>query len=290
MGCISLVTILGEVAVGVFSHSLALLANAGHDFSDSLAVGVSIIAAYLITKAPTNKKTFGYLRTSILAAVFNAGVIGITAVLLIVFSTIRFGHPIRVISLNLIVMGSISVLSNLAVAIISSSNSKTGFGLSHKGNLMTTSTAVHFLIDAIGSVMIVAVGLATMADRQLKMLDPIAAILISAFALYTTYKLIVRSWNILMEATPIDINIEDVIKSVESMENIANMHDVHIWSISSDYYAMSAHIMIENNCSLDAVQDIINSVKSSLAKTYHIDHLTIEPETIRCDISENNCL
>ncbi len=289
-GIITSITIVVEVTVGLLSNSLALLANAAHDFSDGLAVAVSITAAFLITKRPTDKKTFGYLRTSILATVFNAGVIGFTAVLLVIFAIDRELHPAKVTSLNLIVVGLISAVSNLAAALVTNSNSGPANKSKRKLNLLTASTAMHFILDAVGSFLIVAVGVATLADKSLSYFDPTAAIIISIFALYTTYKLIIRSWDILMEATPTGINLEEVVKSIESFDSISNVHDVHIWSISSDYYAMSAHITLDNNCRLDSVQELIGSIKVMLNNSYHIDHLTIEPETQKCEISETNCL
>lgn len=291
---LNLSVIVAEIVTGIISHSLALLANAGHDFADSLAVGVSMVAAYLITKKPTDKKSFGYLRTSILATVFNAGVIGITAVLILILAIYRFISPTSVRPGFLIVMGIISAITNLVAAFISKAPStikgENFRTKSKKRNLLRQSTAVHFLIDSLGSLLVVVAGIGIDFYSRLTFLDPAAALLISIGAILTTYQLLSQSANILLEATPRDIKVDSVIETMQTFDSVVGVHDVHIWSISSDYYAMSAHIMLEDNCSLEVVQNLISKIKDKLFENYKIDHLTLEPESNRCELQEQNCL
>ena len=257
-----------EVIGGVLTNSLALLSDAGHMLSDAVALGLSFFAIKLGEKKATGTKTYGYKRFEIIAAALNGiTLIGIS-LYIFVEAYQRFTNPQEVQSIGMLTISIIGLLVNIVAAFILMSGDK-------DENLNVRSAFLHVIGDMLGSVgAIVAALLIYFLDW--KIADPIASIIVAVLIIISGIRVTRESFHILMEGAPAQINAEKVKSALLKIPSVGNIHDLHIWSITSGEPMLSCHVTIIENHVHD---DVLHQAQSILHDQFGIDHSTIQVES-----------
>ena len=268
-----------EVVAGLQAHSLALLSDAGHNFTDALALLLAWIAFLLQSRPADEVKTFGYQRAGVLAAFVNALTLVALAVWIFWESAARLQHPKNVGEGVMIAVAGIGVVMNGAIM--------WSLRIASRSDLNVRSAFVHMLGDALGSLGIVAGGV-VMYYTGWQRVDPILSILIGVLIVWTAWDIIRESLNILLEGLPRGIRLNDVADRMRLVEGVLDVHDLHIWSLGSSTHALSCHVLIDDvpPSSSDCILRALNGV---LADRYHIAHTTVQFEHVSCPISETGC-
>jgi cobalt-zinc-cadmium efflux system protein len=257
-----------EFVGGYLTNSLALISDAGHMLSDAVALGLSLSALIFGAKAATSSKTYGYKRFEILAALLNGIVLVLLSVLICKEAIERISEPPRVIGKGMMVISIIGLIINIVVAYILHSQGST------KENLNVRSAFLHVIGDLLGSIgAIVAAVVIRLFGWYIA--DPIASIIVSLLVLYSGWNVLKESVNILMEAKPSDIDSKKVISSLMSIDGVEDIHDLHIWMITSDFSVMTVHLKVRGNIDRDM---ILEKAKRSINKEFGIKHATIQIE------------
>jgi cobalt-zinc-cadmium efflux system protein len=260
---------VAEVVGGIWSGSLALLADAGHMVSDAAALALTLFAIRFARKAPTAERTFGFHRAEILAALVNG--ITLIAIALFIFMEAydRLQQPPVVEGRLMLVVAAGGLVVNLA-----------GLWLlrgSHAHDLNVRGAWLHVFTDALGSVQAIAAG-ALILMYGWHWVDPLASILIALLVVYSAWSLISQSVHVLMEGAPPHIPVADVRTALKNLDTVKDVHDLHIWSITSGFVALSAHIVVDDGANEGAV---LKSSERVLVERFGIRHTTIQIDS--CD-------
>ncbi len=260
---------LMELVGGTIAHSLALVSDSGHVFTDILALGLSIFSVRVARKPHTAKWSFGYHRAEIFAAFANGGVLFAVAILILYTGYLRLLEPVQVQGPLVLVLASIGLLGNLAMAAILLQSRQ-------KMSLNVRGAFLHVVGDAVSSVGVIISGLLVIFTPYL-FADALVAVLISILIIFSSYTLIRDSVNVLMEATPRHLELEEVAKAATTVDGVRGIHDLHVWTISSGLLALSGHLEVDTD-DLERGLAIIREVSAKLQKTYGIEHVTLQLE------------
>lgn len=262
-----------EAIGGIVTNSLALLSDAGHMLSDSISLAIALIAFKLAEKASNYSKTYGYKRFEILAAVIN-GVTLIGVAIYILYESIeRFANPPEVATTGMLIISSIGLLVNILVAWMMMRGGDT------KDNLNMRGAFLHVISDMLGSVGAIAAAL-LMIFFGWGWADPLASVIVAALVLRSGYYVTKASIHVLMEGTPRNVDVEDIIQTIEKVEGIKAIHDLHIWSITSGLNALSCHAVVDNYLTIEDSEHILRKIEHDLEHK-GIRHVTIQLETMR---------
>ncbi|HSN92250.1 MAG TPA: cation diffusion facilitator family transporter [Anaeromyxobacteraceae bacterium] len=258
-----------EAVGGWLSGSLALLSDAAHMLTDAGALGIALAAAWLSTRPPDDKRTYGYRRAEVLAAQINVGALLVLAAWIAWVAVDRLRHPGPPIAVGL--MSGVALVGLAAnVAIL--------FTLHREHTLNARAAFLHVLSDAISSVAILA-GAAAMALRpSLRWLDPALSLAIAALILWGAFRLVLEVTDILMEGVPRHIDVGCVCREMEAAAGVVAVHDLHVWTISSGVVSLSAHLVVRGD-DVGRNDDILAEVKSRLRAAFGIDHTTLQIES-----------
>jgi cobalt-zinc-cadmium efflux system protein len=255
-----------ELAGGIYTNSLALLADASHMLTDVGALGLSLFALKIANRPATHEKTYGYLRAEILAAFAN----GIFLILLGFFifyeSYQRFWAPPEVKSLPMLIVAITGLCANLVTAGLL-------FG-SRKENLNLRGAFLHVVGDTLGSVGAILAGILIMT-RQWRLADPVVSAIIGFLVLYSSWQLVTESLEVLLEGTPRHLKIPQILKDLGSIRGVIAVHDLHVWSIASGMTAMSCHIVMKTD---EDAQMVLAESSLLMREKYRIEHTTIQIE------------
>ncbi len=257
-----------EAVGGLAFNSLALLADAGHMFSDVMALGLSWIALRIGKRSPTDRLTFGFRRSEILAALING--VALWAIVGVIFyeAVHRFYEPSQVKGAGMFIIAGVGLAVNLLMA-----------GLLFKGrseNLNIKGAFLHIVSDALGSLgAVVAAIIIIFTGRD--WVDPLVSILIGFLVLHSSWGLIKESVLILMEGVPSDVDLRRVEESLASQEGVCCVYDLHVWSITSNRPALSAHVVMSDP-SFDRYA-LLTRLNGVLQEQFGIDHTTIQIES-----------
>ena len=260
-----------EGIAGFLTNSLALLSDAGHMLTHMIALLISLGAIMFASRPPTARKTYGFYRLEILAALFNGATLFLITIWIFFHAYKRIINPEPVASGHMFIVAIVGLLVNLACAYI--------LKTSH-GSLNIKSAFMHMMADTFSS-LVVVFGAIIMHYTQWYMLDPALSILICIIILVWSYQLITESVDILLEATPKDVDLENVVKSISELDEIEGVHDVHIWTITSGMYAMSAHIYIKD-IMVSETQQIMSNINTLVNEKFSIGHTVIQFESNVC--------
>lgn len=260
-----------EFAFGIFTGSLALIADASHNLTDTFTLTVSFFANRLAKREANERKSYGYGRATILAALLNASVmIGVAA--FITFEAIqRLQNPVAVEGGIVAIVASIGIIVNGSIAYVLSKN---------RNDLNMRSAFIDMAFDALSSLAAVVSGL-IMLLTDIKFVDSIVGLLIAALLLYNTLKILREAVEILLESTPRGLNVAAVTQAIAATDKVQQVDDMHVWAIRSGYNALSCHIVIDET-ELKNSRDIVEAVKTKLRTDYDIQHATIEVELEDC--------
>lgn len=271
---ITFVALILEVVGGILTNSLALLSDAAHMFSHLFALGISYVAIILSMKPADSEKTFGYYRAEILAAFVNGLSLFVIIALILYGAYERFRNPVDIRSTEMLIIAAIGLIVNIITAMLLSSGSREDMNV--KGAFL------HALGDMISSVGVVAAA-AVIYFTNLMILDTIVSILIAVIVAYWAVALIKDSAHILLEGTPKELDLEAVHKTIEEVVGRPiSIHHVHTWQISTNIYAITAHVSIEHVDQHESTK-FIREIKKRLAKEFNIHHTTIQIECRSCE-------
>jgi cobalt-zinc-cadmium efflux system protein len=269
---IVLAVMVVEVIGGIFSGSLALLGDAGHMLVDALAIGLSLLAMTLARRPATATKTFGYHRLEILAALANGTILVLVSVYIFYEAYQRFLEPPAVKTPLMLLVASIGLLANLVGVILLNR-------ASHR-SLNVKAAFWHIIGDTISSIGVIIAGIVILFTGWY-VADPIAAIVIGCIIIWGAVRIVSESVNILLEAVPKHIEIAEVIGSIRDVPGVNEVHDIHLWTITSNIYALSAHLKIDDQMVSSSV-DIVTTVRRKLAQRFNISHTTLQLECESC--------
>ncbi len=273
------VFVLIEVVAGIQAHSLALLSDAGHNVTDAGALLLAWVAFYLQSKPADESKTYGYHRAGVLAAFVNALTLLVLSAWIFYESIIRLSRPEPVHEwvMMAVAMGGLVLNCGIMLALRSAS----------RHDLNVRSAFVHMLGDALGSVAIIGGALVIRYTGWMQV-DPLLSIVIGLLVVWTAWDIVRESLNILLEGLPRGILLQEVAESMQAVEGVLDVHDLHIWSLGSHTHALSCHVLIEDvpPSSSDAILRRLNGV---LDERFSISHTTVQFEHVSCAISESGC-
>ena len=262
---INIVFIIIEASYGFLSNSMALVADAGHNLSDVLALVFSWVAVILSQRKPTLKFTYGFRRSTILIALLNT-VLLLAAVVFIVWETIeRLGKPLVINSNSVIIVAAIGIVINGFTAWL--------FMKGKKHDLNIRSAFVHFIADALVSLGVVVAGI-IMAFTGIVWVDSLVSFAIIAVILYSSYHLLIDSVNLALDAVPENVNIVAVRNYLKSLPQVSDIHDLHIWALSTTDAALTVHLA--TNTQTDVT--FITNIQHQLHEQFDIEHATIQVE------------
>lgn len=255
-----------EVAVGFWSGSLALLADAGHMLNDAAALGLSLVVTWIAVRPRTTKHTFGYRRAEVMGALVNAAALGAAGVLVITEAFERLHSPPEIRGLGLLVTAVVGLAVNLVSAWILASRG--GESINVRAALF------HVLSDALGSVAaIVAGGLVLGLGWTLA--DPVASLVIAVLILWGALRLLRDTSHVLMEGAPQGADVGAIEATIVATDGVAEVHDLHVWSLVPGEILLSAHVVLRPGTH---GTDVARLVGVRLARLHDIHHATIQPE------------
>ena len=256
---------LVEVIAGIWSGSLALLSDAGHMVTDSTALGLAALAAWLARKPPSNRYTYGLVRLEILAALFNSLLMLGLIVFIAIEAVERLANPQPVKGGAVMLVAFIGLLVNLAVAWL----------LHHGGEGINNRAALlHVLGDLLGSLAALVAGAVIWATGYMP-IDPILSLLVCALIMVSAWRLLAESVHVLMEAVPTQVSLENVALDLGEIPGVRRVHDLHIWTLSSGQIALSAHLELDSFEDWDRVLQVS---RARLDKNHGIRHVTLQAE------------
>ncbi len=257
---------LAEILGGIASGSLALLADAGHMALDVAAVALGLFASWFSQRPPSPTKTYGYYRAEILAALLN----GITLVLVSFWifyeAWERIGQPIEVKGGLMSVVATGGLFVNIAALYLMHSRKEDGLNMQ--------GVWLHLVTDALGSVSAIVGGLLVW-KFNMQMADPILSVLIGVLILYGAWKLLVESVDVLMVSVPRGVDVTKIKTQVEGLTRVDEIHDLHVWSLSTGVIALSAHVRVKKDADHG---EVLDEVSCLLRDHHHIEHVTLQLE------------
>jgi cobalt-zinc-cadmium efflux system protein len=253
-----------EVLGGVLSGSLALLADAGHMLSDAGALALTLFAMRFARRPATPQRTYGYHRAEILAALANGATLGAIALLIFVEAYQRFSHPPQIEAPLMLAVASGGLVVNAA-------------GLwflrgDHDASLNLRGAWLHVLTDALGSIQAIVAGVLIWALGW-NWVDPLASVAIGALVIYSSWALIRQSVAVLMEGAPGHIKVDEVHSALLALPHVSAVHDLHVWTITSGFIALSVHLTCVDP---DRQDSVLRSAQDLLANRFGIHHTTIQ--------------
>ncbi|MGG4438470.1 cation diffusion facilitator family transporter [Priestia megaterium] len=258
--------IVVEATYGIIGDSLALLADAGHNLSDVLGLIIAWVAVWLGRKKPTNKRTYGFKKSSILAALFNA-IFLLVAIVYIVWEAVqRFASPTPVVGKAVIIVAVIGIVINTVTALLFMSGSK--------GDLNIRGAFLHMAADALVSLGVVIAGIIIIWTGW-NWLDPLVSIIIAVVIFFGTWGLLKESLNLSLDAVPDNVDVKKIKAYLEGLPLVTNVHDLHVWGISTTEAALTVHLVHENKEEND---QLLQKVVQELHDKYGIEHATIQIE------------
>lgn len=256
-----------ETGVGLWSGSLALLGDAGHMFTDSLALGLAALAAHLARRPPSHRHSYGLGRVEVIAALLNA-LFMLAVVASIAWEALgRLQQPQPVQGAAVMITALFGLLINGGVAWLLSRGENT---------LNTRAALLHVMGDLLGSVAALAAG-AIILFTGWTPIDPLLALVICVLILHSTLSILRESLHVMLEGVPLHLSLPGIGRAMAGVEKVHSVHDLHIWSLGAGRIALSAHILLDQMEDWPEVQHAMNHL---LHESFDIDHITLQPELI----------
>ena len=259
---------VAEVVGGLLTGSLALLADAGHMLSDNVSIGLALFAAWLATRPATPNRSFGYNRAEILAALVNGATLVAVSVWILFEAYQRFRDPPEILGGWMLLVAALGLVVNVAGALVLSRSG--GESLNVEGALR------HVLADLLGSVGAISAA-AIIILTGWRYADPLVSVLIALLVMASSWKLLRESTSILLEQAPSGLDVNEVGESMVGVEGVEEVHDLHIWTITSGFPSLSAHVLVGQNEDCHARR---RDLERLLAHEYDIEHTTLQVDHV----------
>jgi cobalt-zinc-cadmium efflux system protein len=271
---LNLVISVAEIIGGLLSNSLSLISDALHNLTDGLAIFIAWVANR-ISKKPSNlKRTFGYKRVEILAAMLNAGVLFFVSIWLFYEAVLRIMHPEPVKGGMMLVVAAIGLVANLIAMILLRKDSGK--------NINVRAAYLHLLGDTLTSIAVITGGV-LIYFFSIYWIDPVITIIIGLYILKETWHILKETNDILMQGVPEGMNIELIRHDLEKIPEIANIHHVHLWNLDDHSMHFECHVELKKDYRLSETGKIQQDIESLLNEKYSIGHITIQFEYQHCD-------
>jgi cobalt-zinc-cadmium efflux system protein len=251
---------------GLVTGSLALLADAGHVLSDIGAIGLALLAAFLAARSGGPRRTFGFQRSEVIAALVNGLTLVAVAVLIVVAAVDRLGDPPSVEGAGVVALGVLGLLGNSAATIV--------LARGQRDDLNLEAVLRHSAADALGSVAVVISGVVILATGW-RPIDPLASIAIAMLILASSVRLVREPLDVLMEAAPPGIDVDAIARSVGAVPGVSEVHELHVWSVTAGFAALAAHVVVAPGADRDRAR---REVEFVLGERYGIKHTTLQME------------
>lgn len=252
-----------ELVGGLITNSVAILSDALHDFGDSISLGVSWLLQKKSSQKGDSKFSYGYKRFSLLGSIFLSGVLVVSSVFIITEAVKRIISPEVVNAKGMFIFAIAGIVINGSAAL----------RLKKGSTLNERAVFLHIMEDVLGWVAVLIAGV-VMIFADIPILDPILSVAITVWVLSNVYRNLKDTFKILLQATPEDIDPEEVHKDIEKIEGVTSIHDLHIWTLDGESHVMTLHAVVENTESADEIKEMIRKVASE----HHIEHVTTEVE------------
>ncbi len=271
---LNFVITIAEIVGGFLSNSLALLSDALHNLSDTVALLIAYIAIKVSKRESNSRKTFGYKRVEILSALFNA--VALIAICFFLFTEAyeRLLSPEPIKGVLMLIVATIGLLANLISVLILRKDK------SH--NINIKAAYLHLIGDTLSSVAVIVGGL-LIVFFEAYWIDPIVTFVVGLYILKETYQILKETINILMQATPQNVNIDEIKSELEFLPEINNIHHVHIWNLSDAETHFECHIDLEEDMSVSHTNSLRSQIDELLSDKFNITHTTIQIEFNCCD-------
>ncbi len=267
-----------EVFAGLRSHSLALLSDAGHNFTDALALLLAAVGLYLQGKPADHTKTYGYQRAGVITAFLNAATLILISLIIFWEAVSRILRPQQVDDRMMMWVAAAALVLNGAIMFALHSG--------QKGDINIRAAFIHMLGDAVGAGAII-IGAIAIRYTGWTFIDPALSIALGALIVYTAWDIIRESLNILLEGLPRGLELTDVTKAMSGVDGVLDVHDLHIWSLGSSTHALSCHCLIEDMPPSES-ERILKCMNDVVAK-FNIHHTTIQFEHVPCVLFDSGC-
>jgi cobalt-zinc-cadmium efflux system protein len=265
--------------MGFSIHSLSLLSDAGHNLADVGSLALSLLAFRLLKIKSNNKFTYGYRKTTILAALFNAMIL-LISIGAIAFEAIqRISNPPAIPGKTIAIVAAIGIVINFATAIL--------FLKNKEKDLNIKSAYLHMMADALVSAGIMVGGI-VIYHTHLYWIDPVLSIVIVVVILIGTWSLLKDSLRLSLDGVPKDIEIGEIKNKAEKIEGIKDLHHIHVWAMSTTENAMTAHLVVDTNKGPEQISAIKNNLKHTL-QHMNIQHITLETEFSNDPCKKTEC-
>lgn len=266
-GVTALVAII-EIAGGILSNSISLLSDAVHVLTDVMAIGLSLFAIGMASKNHSGSLTFGYHRAEVMAALANGVALAVVSVWVLYEAFLRVSSP-RVIDAPLMLLiAGIGLAGNLLVMFLLKSE---------KGKSINIHSAyIHVVYDTLSTVAVIIAGVIAL-NTGITIVDPLVAFLIAGFVARSAYFIVRRSTHILLEGAPNELDIREITICLEQLEGVVEVHDLHVWTISTGMDALSGHVVVRDQL-LSQSSKLLSDINKLLAERFNISHTTIQFE------------
>ncbi len=279
---LNLALVVAQVVFGVVARSTALMSDAGHNLTDVAALLLSLVAVRMALRPRSAARSYGNHRATILAALATAGMITAVTVVIVVLSIERLTHPQPVRAGMVIVVAAVALVVNAAAAL---------FLRDRSIDLNMRSGMVHMAGDALSSAMVLGSGAVVAAFPAATWVDPVAALAVAALIVVQAGAIFKSSVAVLLESTPPDVDLGALTREMAGVGGVSEVHDLHVWSLSSEVRVLSAHLVLSGHPTLEQAQAIGDVVKHVIAQPFAISHSTLELECERCvDGEDDPCL
>ena len=263
---INVALLAAEMIGGLLTGSLAVLADAGHLLTDVGAIVLALGASHLASRPAVGRRTFGYQRSEVLAALLNGLVLIAVGLGIAVVAVGRLTNPPAIDGAGVLALGALGLAGNLAATLVLARGQRQDLNL--EGVLR------HSAADALGSLGVILAGGLILAGAS-PIVDPIVGLLISILILASSWRLIAEPFDVLMEAAPPGVNVEGVGGAVCSVEGVRSVHDLHVWTVTAGFGAIAAHVVVAQGADRDLVR---RRLEVLLAEKFGIDHTTLQIE------------
>jgi len=266
--------VLLTLLAGLRAHSLALVSEAGHNASDALALLLSFVAVHFQSRPATDRKTFGYQRAGVLAAFLNALTLIVIGVWIAVEAIHRLTEPVHPQANLMMLVAAAGVVMNGVIATLL-------WKCSQDVNLR--SVFIHMLGDTLSTAAVI-IGGAAILFTGMTWIDPILSLGIAALILWSSIGIVRETLNILLEGTPRGLSLTQIRSTLEEIEGVEDVHDLHVWSLGSQTHALASHVTIADIPPSESAR-ILGQINCRLRDNFHIHHTTIQFEHVECEVA-----
>jgi cobalt-zinc-cadmium efflux system protein len=270
---LNLVVTVAEVLGGLFSNSLALLSDALHNLGDTSAIFIAFLANLISKKEGTSKKTFGFKRIEILAALFNAIVLVVIIIYLFIEAWHRLRNPMPIKGLVMLIVAVVGLLANLFSVLLLKKHAVQ--------NINIRAAYLHLIGDTISSIVVIFTAI-LIYFFNIFWIDPLVTFLLGIYLLWETYRILKVALDILMQATPPGLDLNLVKDALETIPSIDNIHHVHAWNLSDQDIHFECHVDLKSDIRISETEVIRDAINEMLKEKFRITHVTIQYEYNCC--------